>query len=123
MTATDSKKSPTGYKKGLLAETRGVLFLRLKGYRILETRFRTRFGEIDIVALKGNTIVFVEVKQRRTADDAAEAIHAKNQSRVADAALLYLQKHPEYSELDARFDALLLGRAGMIHHLENAWAL
>lgn len=111
----------TGHKKGLLAEMKAGLYLRMKGYRILDTRFKTSAGEIDIVAQKGDTLVFVEVKLRRTEDAAAEAIHARNQERVMNAALLYLQKHPEYNGKDMRFDALIMGRGSPFRHIENAW--
>lgn len=100
---------------------RAQLHLRLRGYRILATRFKTPSGEIDIVAQKGSVVVSFEVKQRKTAEAAAEAIHARNQSRVMNAALLYLQKHPEYNGMDLRFDALIMGRGGALEHIENAW--
>lgn len=111
----------TGHARGLFTETKAAFYLRFKGYRILETRFKTSFGEIDIIARKGNMLVFVEVKLRKTEDAAAEAIHARNQGRIRDAALLYLQKHPEYSQMDMRFDALIMGRASPFRHIEDAW--
>jgi putative endonuclease len=116
-----ARSEPTGHERGLLAEVRAQLHLRLRGYRILATRFKTPSGEIDIVAQKAGVIVFIEVKQRKTADAAAEAIHTKNQARVTNAALLYLQKHPEYNGMDLRFDALIMGRGGILEHIENAW--
>ena len=63
-----------------------------RGYAILATRFRTRFGEIDIVAEDGPTLVFVEVKARRSArcGDAAEAVSRSKQRRIAAMALDYL---------------------------------
>lgn len=111
----------TGHAMGLVAETKAGLYLRFKGYKILESRFRTPSGEIDIVARKGNVLVFVEVKLRKTEDAAAEAIHPRNQERVRNAALLYLQKHPEYNDMDMRFDALIMGRETPFRHIENAW--
>lgn len=116
-----ARSEETGHARGLLAEMRAQMHLRLRGYSILATRYKTPSGEIDIVARKGDTVVFFEVKMRKTADAAAEAIHAKNQSRVANAALLYLQKHPEYNGMDLRFDALIMGRTGALEHIENAW--
>lgn len=111
----------TGYRKGLLAEKRAALYFRLRGYGLLAERFRTPVGEIDLILLRGNTVVFVEVKLRRTVSEAAEAIHARNQSRVRQAAELYLQQHPEYTGHDIRFDALVMGRMGGVEHLENAY--
>ena len=52
-------------QRGRRAENIAAMFLRLKGYTILDRRCRTPFGEIDIIARRGKTIVFVEVKARR----------------------------------------------------------
>ena len=65
------------FRVGLSAESRAAAFLIAKGYRILARRFRTPVGEIDIVAGRRNTLVFVEVKARHTLDDAAEAVYLK----------------------------------------------
>lgn len=111
----------TSYTKGLLAETRAAMFLRMAGYKILETRFKTPLGEVDIVALKDKTLVFVEVKQRATEEEAAEAINLRNQRRVFAAAELYLQKYPDYNQYDLRFDALILSGGLKIQHIEAAW--
>ena len=111
----------TGYSKGLWAEMRAAVFLRRQGYKILQRRFRTRHGEIDIICQKGKMLVFVEVKLRATTDDAAAAIDGKNQQRVRQAAELYLQKYPDYTGFDLRFDALLMGRHQGISQIENAF--
>lgn len=88
---------------------------------MLEYRFKTLLGEIDLIVKKGAVVVFVEVKLRRTEAAAAEAIHAKNQSRVRNAAELYLQKHPEYNKYELRFDALVMAPGAWPQHIENAW--
>jgi len=62
------------FKLGLSAESRAAMFLIAKGYRILARRFKTPFGEIDIVARRRRALVFVEVKARARANDAAEAV-------------------------------------------------
>jgi putative endonuclease len=66
-----------GYRQGLRAETIAALFLRLKGYRILARRFTSPVGEIDLVARRGTSLVFVEVKARPTLDAAAESIRGR----------------------------------------------
>jgi putative endonuclease len=111
----------TGYKKGLWAETFAKFYMRLQGYRVLAERFKTPVGEIDLVVKKGRQLVFVEVKLRETAAAAAEAIHARNRSRVSRAAELYLQKHPEYTGWELRFDALVLAPWAWPRHIRNAW--
>jgi putative endonuclease len=116
-----SVPAPTGHKKGMLAEWRAAAYLRLRGYRILVRRYKTRAGEIDIVALRGNLLVFAEVKRRRDMATGAEAIHARNQLRVRQAAELYLQAHPQYNDCDMRFDALIVTPARLVTHIEAAW--
>ena len=65
-----SDKRVRAYRHGLFAETVAALLLRLKGHRIIARRYKTLVGEIDLVALKGKRLAFVEVKQRRTFEDA-----------------------------------------------------
>ena len=60
------------FKLGLSAESRAAMFLIAKGYRILARRFKTPFGEIDIVARRRRALVFVEVKARQSPDEAAK---------------------------------------------------
>jgi putative endonuclease len=62
------------FRLGLSAESRAAMFLIAKGYRIAARRWKTPFGEIDIVARRRRVLVFVEVKARERADDAAEAV-------------------------------------------------
>ena len=111
----------TGYQKGLWAEALAKLFLRLKGYRILAERFKTPQGEIDLIVKKGQRLSFVEVKWRGTMIAAVESIHTKNQSRVRSAAALYLQQHPEYTDLETGFDALVMAPGVWPQHIRNAW--
>jgi putative endonuclease len=111
----------TGHAKGLLAEKWAVFFLMLKGYRILSTRYKTPLGEIDIVAKRGRTLIFAEVKLRQKADSAAESIHRFNQERVRRAAELYLQKHPRYNDCDMRCDAVIMTPGGWPRHIINAF--
>jgi putative endonuclease len=54
------------YRSGLFAETIAPIMLRLNGHRIVARRYKTRVGEIDLVALKGRRLAFVEVKRRKT---------------------------------------------------------
>ena len=68
------------FRTGLSAESRAAAFLMAKGYRILAKRFRTPYGEIDIVARKRNLIAFVEVKARASLDDAAYAVTPRQQA-------------------------------------------
>src|SRR5690606_35775196 len=110
-----------GHRTGLYAEKLAEIALVLKGYRILARRFRTPLGEIDLVARQGNTLVFTEVKWRKTTDAAAEAIYPANRRRVENAAALYLQKYPEYTDMNIRFDAVVLAPKSWPRHIQAAW--
>ena len=79
-----------------------------KGYRILARRFRTPYGEIDLVARKRNLLAFVEVKARASLDEAAYAVTPRQQARIIAAAQAWLMAHPEHAEFDLRFDAVLI---------------
>lgn len=119
MTSTDI----SGHKKGLMAEMRAALHLRRQGFEVLASRYKTPCGEIDLVAKKGKLLVFVEVKKRKSEQEAAEAIDSRNQKRVADAAALYLQEYPDYNDCDMRFDAIIFYGALGVRHIEGAWEL
>ena len=111
----------TNHQRGLLAEAIAAWFLRAKGYRVLAVRYKTPVGEIDIVARRGRTIAFVEVKARARIADAADAIHWRNQQRVVRAAQHFLQAHPTRADLTIRFDALLLAWYRWPKHLAAAF--
>lgn len=107
--------------RGLRAESIAALFLRCKGYRILARGFRTRWGEIDIIARRGRTLAMVEVKYRPLRDDAAWAITTVQKHRIERAATGFLATHPAYAGLDVRFDALLLAPGRWPQHIADAW--
>ncbi len=109
------------FRTGLSAESRAAAFLIAKGYRILARRFRTPHGEIDIVARRRNTIVFVEVKARETLDEAAYAVTARQQARIIAAAQAWLVAHPEHESYDLRFDAMLIAPRRLPRHLVAAF--
>lgn len=112
----------SNHTRGLWAETAAVWFLRAKGYRVLRQRYKTPFGEVDIIAKRGSTLVFVEVKWRKRADDSATAISAQSLLRIQRAAQSFLQKAPQYSHCNIRFDGILFSAypvSKWIVHLKN----
>src|SRR5437764_8857253 len=109
------------FRTGLSAEARAAAFLMAKGYRILAKRFRTRYGEIDIVARRRNLLAFVEVKARASLEDAAYAITPRQQQRIIDAAQAWLMAHPEHADFDLRFDAMLIAPRRLPRHLLAAF--
>ena len=109
------------YRSGLAAEATALALLTLKGYVTLACRYKSPVGEIDLVMRQGRVLVFVEVKRRVGLDDAAFAIHARNQERIRNAALHFLSQHPDYVDHDMRFDAILIAPRHLPQHLENAF--
>jgi putative endonuclease len=109
------------FRLGLSAESRAAMFLIAKGYRILARRWKTPFGEVDIVARRRQVVVFVEVKARERADDAAEAVTERSKRRIVAAAELWLAHHPDDGQRAIRFDVMLVTPGRMPQHIANAF--
>lgn len=103
-------------RRGHLAEALAVVALRLKGYRILARRHRTKLGEIDIVARKGDVIAFVEVKARAEDMAAIDAVSIPAQRRIRAASDLWIGRQAargrDLTRFSYRYDivAILPGR-------------
>ena len=115
----------TNDETGRLAEDFAARYLEQKGYRILERRFRSRQGEIDLIAKDGNTLVFVEVKYRRSLKwgRPADAVDAGKRRRLTMTVSYYLRQS---RQIDAccRFDVIELWREEgslRVHHYQNAF--
>ena len=120
MTASDaSRRRAEGF--GRFAESLCRLSLRLRGYRILDSRLRTPMGEIDIVARRGDTLAIVEVKARGDWITASEAVSARQRGRLARAAHVYLAAHPQYAGYVLRFDVMLVTPWSWPRHVRDAW--
>ncbi|MHA6299561.1 YraN family protein [Devosia sp. CAU 1758] len=119
---TPSKRRVAAYRQGHRGEALAALWLQMKFYRIRERRFKTPMGEIDLVAERGDTIVFVEVKQRARDADAALTYAAVNRSRIIRAAQLWLAGNPDAIGKDFRFDVIFLAPGRWPRHLINAFS-
>lgn len=106
--------------RGHTAEGWAVFSLRLKGYRILSRRFRTRVGEIDIIARRGHLIAFIEVKQRPTRDLCEAAITGETRARVRRAADAWLARNETYHTCAIRFDLVFVVPGQWPIHLPGA---
>jgi len=110
---------------GEWGEAQAAALLRRKGFRIVAQNFRTRYGELDIVAEKDGFLVFAEVKTRKNDRFAAarEAVDARKQERLRVTAELWLQGHP--TGLQPRFDVIEVyggpGTEPRLVHIENAF--
>ena len=109
------------FRFGLSAESRAAAYLIAKGYRIVARRWRSPVGEIDIVARRRGTLVFVEVKARERLDDAAEAVIVRQQRRIIAAAEAWLAVHPEDANRDIRFDVVLVAPKSLPRHIMAAF--
>ncbi len=119
MSVLSSQKS--SYKWGLFAERLGVLFLSLKGYRILARRAKTPVGEIDIIMKRGHILVAVEVKARKTTEMAAYSITATQKRRISKALEYWRQHRLLQKDMDIRYDALLISPWRLPKHIKSAW--
>lgn len=106
--------------RGRLAEWIAMALLILKGYRILGRRLRGPFGEIDLVAVRGRRVAFVEVKQRRHRADAEAAAAGASLGRVENAVERWLWRHPRYRKYRVGLDAVVLGAGLWPRHLPDA---
>jgi putative endonuclease len=107
-------------RRGLVAELLASAILLAKGYRILDRRHRTPFGEIDIIAARGRRLAFVEVKRRDSFADAEAALTPRQAGRIASAADHWLDRHPAYRDHEIGLDAVLVVPVRLPRHLPNA---
>ncbi|PPD45790.1 MAG: hypothetical protein CTY15_02720 [Methylocystis sp.] len=108
---------------GLKAETVAMLWLRARLYEILDRNYRINGGEIDIVARRGRTIAFVEVKARGSLEEAYIAITPQKQRRICRAVNRWVANHPFAMGYTLRADAIFIAPGRLPRHLENAFEL
>ena len=106
-------------RRGHRGEWLAALALMVKGYRILERRYRTRLGEIDLIARRGDLVLIVEVKVRPTLVSAMEAIGRLSERRIEAAADLWLARQPDHARLSMRFDMVAVLPRRWPVHVEN----
>ena len=110
-------------KAGRRAEFWATGYLRLKGYRILARRYKTKQGEIDIIARKGKIIVIAEVKYRKDVKNIYDSVSFKNSQRIMNAAEIYLTRNPVFIEkvFELRFDIIYVIGRWKINHIADAF--
>lgn len=114
---------------GLAAEEEAARHLTGRGYRIVERNWRCRSGEIDLIALDGGVLVFVEVRSRRNPTrfgTAVEAITPRKRAQVRSVAQIYLAMRPSARASSVRFDVVAVtfdgeGEVTELRHLEGAF--
>ena len=112
------------YKKflGRIGENSARKYLKRKKYKIIEKNFTTKIGEVDLIALYGDLIVFIEVKTRTsiTYGNPSEAVDFNKQRKYILLAEQYLQINKQYASLPVRFDVIEILNEE-INHIENAF--
>lgn len=110
---------------GDIGENRAASFLKNAGYVVLDQKFRTKSGEIDIICFKDNTLVFVEVKTlpNGNVDLLSHVLDKRKQKRIINTAKRFLIIHRQYSNSYIRFDVIVLDMPGLpqVYHIENAF--
>ena len=111
------------HRSGHGAERIAVLYLRMTGWRILARRFLANGGEIDIVARRGHTIAFVEVKFRTSLEIAATSIDATKKRRISRAVRAFVSRQSAGNDLTYRADAVFLAPWRLPRHVPAAFEL
>ena len=110
---------------GQKGEERAAQYLIEKGYEILERNWRTKTGEIDIIAKKAETLVFVEVKTlpQATVDMLSSVLNRQKLQRILKTSKRFLLNHRQYSNSYIRYDVIVLDMQGLpqVYHIENAF--
>ena len=110
------------YINGLHGEAAAEMHLQEQGFLCLERRYRSPYGEIDLIMLDGEILAFVEVKarQNRTLQAAQSAVTPSKQRKIIQTALCFLNNHPEHAHRLMRFDVVALAD-DCINHIPNAF--
>lgn len=111
----------SAHASGQAAEARVAELYADRGCEILERRWRSAAGEIDLILRDGEAIVFVEVKKSGTHDLAAQRLSRRQMDRICTAALLYIERFSTGSLTEMRFDAALVDACGRVEIIENAF--
>ena len=109
------------FRRGHVSEYLAALYLLAKGYRIRAIRYRTKLGEIDIIARRGDLVVCVEVKARRDVGSAVFAVTGTTQNRIRAASDIWLSRQPDAHRLSLRYDIVAVLPWRLPKHFVNAF--
>ena len=119
-------KGKSTVQKGHEGEDKAASYLESKGYTIEERNFRTRGGEIDIIASKDDMLVFVEVKSLPNGNPEilAHELDFRKQEKIIKTSKFYLEKYRQYNSRVIRFDVIAIDVPGLepVHHIVNAFS-
>ncbi|MEO1538744.1 MAG: YraN family protein [Pseudomonadota bacterium] len=114
------RRGQRAHQTGQAGEDAAERLYRAEGYSILARRHRNAGGEIDLIARRGDTYAFIEVKCRRSHDEALHAITPRQLQRLEAAANIYILCEQLGTACDFRFDAVLIDRSCTAQKIENA---
>lgn len=106
---------------GHFAEFVALMYLRLKGYRLLAQRFKSPQGEIDLIMRRRDVTAFIEVKARSSRDHGVEAVTMTQSKRIAAAARFWMARDKISNRNFCRFDIVVVSPYLLPHHIENAF--
>ena len=109
------------YYLGQLTEIYICFILLLKGYSIVKWRFKNKLGEVDIIAKKSGVWIFVEVKKRKSIEDAIFSLQTKQMISIKKAAIFYIKRKNNDYFVDMRFDFMAVGKFFVFKHFKNYW--
>jgi len=118
---TGRRDRKRAFRLGLSAEAYAAWALRLTGWRILKRRYKTKAGEIDLIAKKRKTVAFIEVKARKTRTAALEAVTPAAQKRIIRAAKIFVTEHPKAGFYTLRFDVMVVRPWAWPERIVNAF--
>ncbi len=114
------------HQKGTDGEDKAVGFLISENYSIVARNWRTRYGEIDIIAFKDDTLVFAEVKALPSGqlETLAHELNKRKQKKIVETAKFFLLNHREYSNSKIRFDVLVVDMPSLpsVYHIVDAFS-
>ena len=112
--------------RGNRGEEKAAFYLISKGFSIIERNWRTKGGEIDIIAYKNDILVFVEVKTlpNGTMDMIQRELNYQKRQRIIKTSKRFLLNHRQYSNSYIRFDVIVIDMPGLepVYHIENAFS-
>ena len=119
-------ENKSSHQKGADGENKAVGFLISENYSIVARNWRTRYGEIDIIAFKDDTLVFAEVKTLPSGqlETLAHELDKRKQKKIVKTAQFFLLNHREYSNSKIRFDVLVVDMPGLpsVYHIVDAFS-
>ncbi len=114
-------KRQAAFARGMEAETAAARHLHALGYEIAEQRYKTKSGEVDIIARKDDVILFVEVKARKTLSDALDSVSLASQRRIEAAGRDWIAAQDDSHMLSWRNDVVAIVPDEPVQHFENVW--